>query len=493
MNVKLLLIFMAIVFMILLGCGNNDSTPSDPTPPSINRAGTYKLSSTSDNYVYQNGVISPGLATSITGTLISAFGVDYEIIDLGFTAGDMKINNRDQIAGTFTVSPNVYHAFLYEKNTLTDLGTIANNYSAARDINNNGWIVGESGPLNTFLYMNNTMTNLGPVIGGLYNRPYAINDIGQIVGTYDPSPDYSIYGRAYIYDSNNNSMQDIGTLGGKNSVAYAINNSGKVVGYSYNASNIIRAFLYSDNVMTDIGALGTYSFATGINDNGQIIGHSNAGSGEHAFLYSDGIMKDLGTLGGTHSYAQDINNKGQVVGFAYDDTHKYHAFLYESGLMIDLGTLGGDESRATGINEHGKIVGWSKTDAGEIHAVIWQPKVLPEPIISVDIDIKPGSYPNNINLRNKGVVTVAVLTTNKFDATTIDPSAVTFGQNHALEADGKGHIEDVDGDGDLDLVLHFRTEETGIECGDKEAGLTGKTFDGHLIDGVDSVQTAQCK
>lgn len=41
-----------------------------------------------------------------------------------------------------------------------------------------------------------------------------------------------------------------------------------------------------------------------------------------------------------------------------------------------------------------------------------------------------------------------------------------------------GHIEDVDGDGDLDLALHFRTQDTGIECGDTPASLAGETFSG---------------
>ena len=46
----------------------------------------------------------------------------------------------------------------------------------------------------------------------------------------------------------------------------------------------------------------------------------------------------------------------------------------------------------------------------------------------VEIDIKPGSDPNSINLRSKGVIPVAILTTEDFDATTVDPLSVEFGQ-----------------------------------------------------------------
>jgi len=106
----------------------------------------------------------------------------------------------------------------------------------------------------------------------------------------------------------------------------------------------------------------------------------------------------------------------------------------------------------------------------------------------VTIDIKPGSDPNSINLCSKGVIAVAILTTEDFDASTVDPLSVEFGPDGATETHGRGHPEDVDGDGDEDLVLHFRTQETGIGRDDTEACLTGQTFDGLPIQGCDSVR-----
>jgi len=54
-------------------------------------------------------------------------------------------------------------------------------------------------------------------------------------------------------------------------------------------------------------------------------------------------------------------------------------------------------------------------------------------------------------------------------------------------------LEDLDGDGDIDLVLHFRTADTGIQCGDISASVTAQTISGQRIEGFDSVKTTGCK
>lgn len=91
------------------------------------------------------------------------------------------------------------------------------------------------------------------------------------------------------------------------------------------------------------------------------------------------------------------------------------------------------------------------------------------------------------------MIPVAILTTATFDATAVDPISVEFGPNGAIEAHGRGHIKDVDRDGDLDLMLHFHVGETGIVCGATEVTLTGETFDGQAIAGSDSIRTVPCR
>jgi len=113
-------------------------------------------------------------------------------------------------------------------------------------------------------------------------------------------------------------------------------------------------------------------------------------------------------------------------------------------------------------------------------AAVWGP-------IGVQIDIKPGSNPNSINPDSQGVIPVAILTTPDFDAYFVDAETVCFGPLGAQAVDWD--LEDVDNDGDEDMLLHFRTQDTGIIAGDTEAELTGKTWDGMDIYGSDSVRT----
>lgn len=100
------------------------------------------------------------------------------------------------------------------------------------------------------------------------------------------------------------------------------------------------------------------------------------------------------------------------------------------------------------------------------------------------IDIKPGGDPNSINLSSKGVIPVAILTTGDFDAGTVDRATVAFAGADAL----RGALEDVDRDGDLDLILHFRTRDTNIQPGDVEACLTGRTSSGTSFQACDSIR-----
>jgi Ca-activated chloride channel family protein len=114
--------------------------------------------------------------------------------------------------------------------------------------------------------------------------------------------------------------------------------------------------------------------------------------------------------------------------------------------------------------------------------------------IFVDIDIKPGSDPNSINCQNLNeVIAVAILTTDEFDVSEVDHTTVTFEGATPKDINKKtGETrrkeEDVDFDGDIDLVFHFHNGETNLTCASTEGTLVGFTYDGTPIEGTDAVR-----
>ena len=159
----------------------------------------------------------------------------------------------------------------------------------------------------------------------------------------------------------------------------------------------------------------------------------------------------------------------------------------ESGTSVALGNAG--EVFATGVFTGTADFGdGSLVSAGDqdIFIATLGPDTPP-----ITLDIKPGSDSNVINLNSKGVIPVAILSTGSFDASSVLDSSIAFGPAGAQTVHG-GHIQDVSGDGILDLVLHFKTQETGIACGDTSATLTGETSSGQAIEISDTIETVGC-
>jgi probable HAF family extracellular repeat protein len=242
-------------------------------------------------------------------------------------------------------------------------------------------------------------------LGGSNGVAFGINNADQVVGASGISGDTEEH--AFLWandgDPNTDDMKDLGTLGGSPSQASAINEAGRVVGTSDIDPNSFayHAFFYEDGQgMRDLGTLGgNLSDARDINNTDKVVGTStiSGDTEEHAFLYSEGVMRDLGTIGGSHSQANGINNADQVVGVSSISDTESHAYLWtddgdpNTDDMRDLGTLGGTSSNAFAINDADKVVGRSSTSGNaEDHAFLWADDGDPNTDDMKDLGTLPG-------------------------------------------------------------------------------------------------------
>jgi probable HAF family extracellular repeat protein len=125
----------------------------------------------------------------------------------------------------------------------------------------------------------------------------------------------------------------------------------------------------------DIGTLGGYeSFARALNDWSHAIGYTRDTQDHHVgYLWTpSGGMIDIGNLGGYYCDPEDIDNFDRIVGVSANASGDHRPFLWEKGVMIDLGTLGGTTGRAKGINDFGVVVGNASDASGSKRAVIWE-------------------------------------------------------------------------------------------------------------------------
>ena len=285
-------------------------------------------------------------------------------------SGDTSIPDPFCFAGCF-----VNYAFRWRDGVQTNLGVLPQNPTIGAQtpcfdcawsvfafwIADNGSVAGQSldnaldpltgspAPL-AVLWTDSKIVNLG-TFGGNQSGAGAVNDRGEVVGAAlnlitDPFPFRPPYLNFFFFGNGTEShaflwrdgtMQDLGTLGGPDSAAFLVNQKGQVAGTSDVDFNV--------NPVT-------------------------GGPTVHPFLWEHGKMLDLVAdappemFGGTFGIAAWLNERGQVLGtmnLAGDTT--WHSFLWDKGVVTDLGTLGGTNTTAQWLNSAGHASGKSDVTA----------------------------------------------------------------------------------------------------------------------------------
>lgn len=131
--------------------------------------------------------------------------------------------------------------------------------------------------------------------------------------------------------------------------------------------------------MQDLGTLGGgISFATGINDSGQVVGTSSlaGNASNHIFIWQQSTgMVDIGSLGGCCSDGNAINNLGDVVGDSADVNGRINIVYWSpAGGFVSLGSTSHlVTNSAYGVNDQSEVTGVHCTGPSTCIAFIWSP------------------------------------------------------------------------------------------------------------------------
>jgi uncharacterized membrane protein len=338
-------------------------------------------------------VIDLGILPSFNSTSPSYASMGMGIDDAGQAAGqsDIYVNNVGKT-----------HGFFWASGTLSDIDAPSSTANVfVNGIGPSGQVVGENGTGFAFVWTQGSGFTDLPNLGGTTGIAYGMNSLGDVVGndtegtfvngvawksgssaptmlapvnsmffasgqainsnrtiagiSFGPSSDM-----ATIWNYNSGagtwSGQALGTLGGTGSDAYDINSAGDVVGNATRAGGHgIGAFIWhpGDSSLTDLDptqAFGLNTFATGINDNNEVVG-SIAGGGAFVWDPINGI-RNLQTLIDTNSpfsltAAKDVNDNGWIIGTATDSNDGFsHAVILEPAPQL----LPGDFNRDGHVN-----------------------------------------------------------------------------------------------------------------------------------------------
>lgn len=326
----------------------------------------------------------------------------YDVVDLGTLGGHessaLGLNVHDQVVGVSSVSTGRQHAFLYQGDTIVDLGVLpgsSSDDSIAYDINDRGWIVGQSGvlpPTKGFLRRDTDLVDVGSLSPHGSTVALSINRGGDFAGAS------AVNGLEHAFSATGETpdairLVDLGLQVPGFSRAFKITDRRIVVGVAGKSNHKTdhRSVVTGPGGLirwpADLSTPGRPSRSLSANSQGVVVGSAQLDEGWRAARFEEGVPLSLVRYS-LASQANDVNDAGQIVGTIGEGADSF-AFIYdERHGATDLNRLihqrGWWLQEAAAINETGHIAG-TGIHNGERRAFL----LTPEPSLVVALAYEP--------------------------------------------------------------------------------------------------------
>ncbi|WP_329014985.1 hypothetical protein OG271_07695 [Micromonospora rifamycinica] len=267
-------------------------------------------------------------------------------------------------------------------------------------------------------------------------------------------------------------MVDLGTLGGDDSYANAMNDRGDVIGRAQDASGVYQGFLWQRGRMINLGAFnpidvndrgevlgtrvndfGSYIWHRGvirpvrgpeiqpvaINNRSQVLGHVSAGP----VLWTDGRIQLLPL-----DDVSDVNDRGQVSGGISLPPDGFHATLWDGSQTTDLGAGPFNRSNTYGLNDSGWVIGWQFSPDQYPRGILWRHGR------TLDIGTLGGNTTEPLAINNRGEILAKSHNTSNYSR----PALWRNGVMHDLSLAGvstEGSVVDLDDRGGIAATIRL--------------------------------------
>jgi probable HAF family extracellular repeat protein len=323
--------------------------------------------------------------TAMGASASPALAARYAVRDLGvlgpgaaLTSTGFAVNGAGDVAGQSDVGGGFSHAVLWHDGGADDLGSLGGFTTAALALNRTDEVVGFSdlpgdAGSHAFLFSGGVMHDLGTLPGGSFSTAYGITNAGRIAGVSDQSEN-DFHAVVWTHGT----IHDLNPPGYAESWAFGIAGS-TIVGRALTADTLVDQAFQIRHGFHTLGTLGgTDAEADAVNRRDQVVGWSDRRHGpRHAFLWQHGRMRDLGSLGG-ESFAVAISGPGVIVGWSQTHRGLQASVWYPGGRLRNLNALipagsGWVLQQAFGVNARGQITGYGVHD-GRTHAFLLTPR-----------------------------------------------------------------------------------------------------------------------